>query len=53
MESDRSVAIVGEYHPLTPGFNNDELGVKPQKPGFYESKRARLSPPTPWTSHRV
>ncbi len=36
IESDRSVDIVGEYQPLPPGFNYEELGVKSRKPEFYK-----------------
>jgi len=36
IRSDSSVDIVGEYRPLAPGFNYEELGVKPRKPGYYK-----------------
>ena len=32
---DSSVAIIGEYKPLKPGFNYEKLGVKPRKIEYY------------------
>ena len=34
--ADRSVEIVGDYHPLASGFNYEQLGVRPQKPEGYK-----------------
>ena len=36
IQADRSVDIVGTYRPLKAGFNYEELGVQPHKPGFYK-----------------
>jgi hypothetical protein len=35
IRADRSVAIIGDYKPLKPGFNYEELGVKPQAVAHY------------------
>ena len=35
IRADRSVAIIGDYKPLKPGFNYEELGVKPQPVAHY------------------
>lgn len=35
ISADSSVEIVGEYHPLKPGFNYEKLGVIPRKPEYY------------------
>ena len=36
IKPDRSVAIVGDYNPLKPGFNYEKLGVKPRKVEYYK-----------------
>ena len=33
---DSSVEIVGDYQPLTSGFNYEKLGVQPRKPSYYK-----------------
>jgi hypothetical protein len=35
IKADRSVAIIGAYKPLKPGFNYEKLGVKPRKVEHY------------------
>ena len=35
IKADRSVAIIGDYKPLKPGFNYEKLGVRPRKVEFY------------------
>lgn len=35
IQAERSVAIIGDYKPLRPGFNYEELGVKPQPVAHY------------------
>jgi hypothetical protein len=36
IDADRSVAIIGEYQPLKPGFNYEKLGVEPHPAGYYK-----------------
>ena len=36
IKPNRSVAIVGDYNPLKPGFNYEKLGVKPRKVEYYK-----------------
>ena len=36
IKPDRSVDVVGEYRPLSPGFDHEKLGVKPRKPEYYK-----------------
>jgi hypothetical protein len=36
IQADSSVEIIGEYQPLQPGFNYQELGVKPQPVSYYK-----------------
>ena len=36
IKPDSSVDIVGDYHPLSSGFNYEQLGVQPRKPSFYK-----------------
>ena len=35
LRADASVDIVGQYEPLTSGFNYEKLGVEPHFPGHY------------------
>ena len=35
IKADRSIAIIGNYKPLKPGFNYEKLGVKPRKVEYY------------------
>jgi hypothetical protein len=36
IRADRSVELVGEYHPSKSGFDYQELGVQPHKPEYYK-----------------